>query len=180
MRLPVAALVLLLTACGPAVPTPSSSPPAFSPAAPSPTVSKPLAAGGLLVSIKAEHQGDHDLLTFEFGGSVAPTCRINRIDQLHANPSDRIIPLQGTAFLELVFHGGTLDTSPRESDPSKVERYLGPSRLTPGLPLVKEVVVAGDFEAVLSFGVGLAETADFDVETLASPPRVVITLRRAK
>jgi hypothetical protein len=43
-------------------------------------------------------------------------------------------------------------------------------------PVVAEVAVAGDFEAVLSFGIGLNRPATFRVHTLTRPSRVVIDL----
>ena len=39
------------------------------------------------------------------------------------------------------------------------------------------MVQAGDFESVLSFGVGVARTEPFHVFTLTRPSRVVIDLR---
>src|SRR6266536_663792 len=64
----------------------------------------------------------------------------------------------------------TWPSSPRPSTPLRGK----PTRLTPGLPLLKEVAVAGDFEGVLSFGVGLARPAGLRVQTLTAPARVVI------
>jgi hypothetical protein len=63
-------------------------------------------------------------------------------------------------------------------DPAKARRYTGPERITPDLPLLKEVVIAGNFEAVLSFGVGLAGPARVEVRELSSPARLVIDFHR--
>ncbi len=57
----------------------------------------------------------------------------------------------GDVFVALVFDGGRLDTAPTENDPTKVVRYAGPTRLTPRHPILQELAVSGDFEAVLSF-----------------------------
>src|SRR5262249_31038083 len=62
-------------------------------------------------------------------------------------------------------HGGRLDTAPVEPDPAKARRYTGPTRLAPGYPLLKELAGAGDFEAVLSFGLGLASVAGLSTST---------------
>jgi hypothetical protein len=75
--------------------------------------------------------------------------------------------LTGNAFVRVVFPGGTLDTAPREPDPSKARRYTGPTRLTPGYPLLAELAVAGDFEAVLSFGLGLSTVAGLSTSVSA-------------
>ncbi len=81
------------------------------------------------------------------------------VDEVRADPSDRLVPLAGHAFLRVVF------------DPA---RYAGRSRVTPNLPLLKEVAAAGQFEAVLSFGVGLDRVAATRVLTLTGPARLVI------
>jgi hypothetical protein len=76
-----------------------------------------------------------------------------------------------------VFDGATLDTALWESDPAKARRYTGPQRFTPDLPVLKEVAVAGDFEAVLRFGIGLSGQAATKIEELSSPARLVIDFR---
>jgi hypothetical protein len=139
-----------------------------------PPKSGPPPPAGLLQAVRAGRHAGYDRLVLQFSGSSAPTHRIRYVDQVHEDPSDRAVALRGTAFLQVVLHGATLDTSPRESDQSKAQRYSGPSRVTPGLPLVKDVAVAGDFEGVLSFGVGLARPAGLRVQALTAPTRVVI------
>jgi hypothetical protein len=42
---------------------------------------------------------------------------------------------------------------------------------------VREVVRTGDFEAVLSWAVGLDDRVDFRVLTLDGPPRLVVDFR---
>jgi hypothetical protein len=51
--------------------------------------------------------------------------------------------------------------------------------VTPGYPTLKQVSIAGDFEAVLSFGIGLDRTAGFQVTRLRSPDRVVVDVAEA-
>ncbi len=58
--------------------------------------------------------------------------------------------------------------------------YDGPRRLAgtdAGASVVSEVVRTGDFEAVLSWAVGLDQRVDFRVRTLESPPRLVVDFR---
>lgn len=45
--------------------------------------------------------------------------------------------------------------------------YSGPQRLTPRYPIMQQLAVAGDFEAVLSFGLGLSSVAG--ISTSAPP-----------
>ena len=46
--------------------------------------------------------------------------------------------------------------------------------MTPGYPALKQVKLSGDFENVLSFGVGVSRTAGFQVMRLQSPDRLLI------
>jgi hypothetical protein len=139
----------------------------------SPTVRPPFAQG-LLVAIRTSRHADHDSVEFEFGGAQPPQENHRYVDEVRADPSDRPVPLQGNAFLEVVYHGAALDNLPTESDPAKVQRYPGPTRIAPGLPVVKEIAVSGNFENVLSFGIGLDRKTRVSVETGASPARVIL------
>jgi hypothetical protein len=58
--------------------------------------------------------------------------------------------------------------------------YEGPRRISgsdAGTSTVREVVRTGDFEAVLSWAVGLDDRVDFRVLTLDGPPRLVVDFR---
>jgi hypothetical protein len=46
--------------------------------------------------------------------------------------------------------------------------------ITPRLPMLRQLKPAGDFEAVLSFGVGLASRSGYRAFTLTGPARLVI------
>jgi hypothetical protein len=53
--------------------------------------------------------------------------------------------------------------------------YTGPRRLAPtGTRFVRNVVKSGDFEAVVTWVVGLSEQRPFSVSARTSPPRVVV------
>jgi hypothetical protein len=132
------------------------------------------APAGLLQDIRAARHAGYDRLVFEFGGSTPPAHRIRYVGAVHADPSDRPVPLLGRAFLQVTVQDATLDTAPREPDPSKARRYTGPRRITPRLPLLREVAVAGDFEGVVTFGVGLDHPAGITISTLTTPARLVI------
>jgi hypothetical protein len=150
-------------------PTPSST---VTPAA-SPAASPPFAQG-LLVAIRTAQHADHDSVEFEFGGAQAPPESHRFVEGVRADPSDRPVPLQGKAFLEVVCHDAALDNMARETDPAKVQKYPGPTRIAPGLPVVKEIAVSGDFENVLSFGIGLERQTRVTMENGTNPARVVL------
>src|SRR5215218_3449408 len=173
--------ILLAAGCGGPSPSQTAASattgpsPATSPAAaqtsPPPSAGPPF----LLQAIDATGKADHDELVFTFGGKDASVRRIEFVGEVRADPSDRPVPLVGTSFLEVVFDG-TLDTAPRESDPAQARKYTGPTRITVSLPVLKEVAVSGDFEFVLSFGVGLGKAACITAKTQAGPARLVLQI----
>ena len=111
---------------------------------------------GVLAALSTSSLADRDRVVFQFHGHAAPDVTATYVGRITEDPSDRPVPLRGSAFLSVVFDGGRLDTAPIELDPSKVVRYDGPTRLTPRHPILQELAVSGDFEAVLSFGLGLS------------------------
>ena len=118
---------------------------------------------GLLTAIRTEQQADHDRIVFQFDGPRAPSARIKYVDRVTADPSDEPVPLVGAAFVNVAFLDARLTTAPIEDDPSRARRYTGPTRLTPRYNLLQELAVSGDFEAVLSVGLGLSRVAGLSV-----------------
>jgi hypothetical protein len=135
--------------------------------------------GGVLAAIYTEQFADHDRVVFHFHGRQAPSVTLAYADQITVDPSDRPVPLLGSTFVRVVFHGGRLDTLPIENDPTKVVRYGGPTTLTPRYQTLQQLSVAGDFEAVLSFGLGLSGTAEIRTATPDGQGSVIIDLWRA-
>jgi hypothetical protein len=129
---------------------------------------------GLLRAMRTGHHATFDRVVFEFCGSRVPPHRVAYVDEVRRDPSDRPLPLRGQAFVRVVVRGGTTDTAPIATDPATAPRYLGPDRLTPGYPLVADVAIAGDFERVLSFGIGVRRPAGLHVAVLSGPPRLVV------
>jgi hypothetical protein len=132
------------------------------------------APAGLLQEIRTGRHAGYDRLVLEFGGVTPPTATTGYVAVVRTDPADQPVPLRGTAFLRVALHDATLDTTPREPDPADARRYTGPHRVTPNLPVLRDVAVAGDFEGVLSFGVGLARRTPVRVFTLTAPARVVL------
>jgi hypothetical protein len=85
-----------------------------------------------------------------------------------ADPSGKEVTIDGKAFLQITIQGAVgyyLNTE---------NPYTGPNELKPGLPYLVEAELTGDFEAVLTWVLGVNEEADFRVVTLVSPPRLVV------
>jgi hypothetical protein len=61
-----------------------------------------------------------------------------------------------------------------------VMTYKGPKRIEgsgAGTSIVQELVRTGDFEAVLSWAIGLSDKVDFRVRTATSPSRLIVDFR---
>jgi hypothetical protein len=112
-------------------------------------------------------------VVFAFVGPP-PAYRVRYVTQVSEDPSDRPVRLEGHAFLLVVMPGGTLDTTPQVDDPRDARAYQGSRRIRPELRNVREIAAAGDFEAVVSFGMGVEHRDGFRVLTLTGPSRVVI------
>ena len=176
-------VAVLVSGCGgtarPAVQTPAAI---ATHAAPRPTVERTAPAdqgpSGLLASLRTRHYADHDQIVFQFHGRKAPPAIIRYVDKVTADPSDKPVPLRGRAFRTWPSRAGMLDTAATENDPSRVRRYRGPTRLSPRYPRLQELAVSGDFEAVLSFGIGLSAVSGLSTATPPASGRLVLDLWR--
>jgi hypothetical protein len=125
---------------------------------------------GLLVAIRSARHPGYDRVVFEFRGGPPPAT-VRYEPYLLEDPRGGVLPLQGRAYLAVVFrNSGTVD----QNAPGSPRTYTGPSVITTGYPSLTQVRLAGDFEAVLSFGLGLERRVGFRVLTLTDPPRVAI------
>ena len=122
-----------------------------------------------LTQIRATHHSGYDRLVFEFRGRV-PTQHGARYVSQVVGPSGLPVHIVGSALLRVQF-------SPTLGHNAQGGITYGPARRTYALPNIIQVVNAEDFEAVLSFGVGLARQEPFHMFTLTNPSRVVIDVR---
>ncbi len=122
-----------------------------------------------LVAIRAAHHSEttpkYDRVVFEFQGPV-PYLRIEYVTQLIADGSGAPVPVAGKAILSVQF-------TPAQAHNDRGQ-ITAPKNIKPRLPLVKEIVSAGDFEAVVTYGIGLARKAETRILTLGSPLRIAI------
>jgi len=121
-----------------------------------------------LVDVRAGSHPGFDRVVFEFRGAV-PEHRIGYVDQLVEDGSGDPVSVAGAADLEVVFQGANAH---RENGSPTVS----PRRFSPGLPAVKEIAQLGDFEAVVSYGIGVDQRRPIQVSTLSNPSRLVIDI----
>jgi hypothetical protein len=121
----------------------------------------------VLKAIRTGRHGSYERLVLEFTASYGE-AKVRYVPVVRKDPSDKVVPMQGLSFLEVVVHGAVANW---QATPTP---YAGPSMVATGYPTLKQVSISGDFEAVLSFGVGLGRTAGFRVTRLRSPDRLVV------
>ncbi|HXP19323.1 MAG TPA: hypothetical protein VN840_06735 [Streptosporangiaceae bacterium] len=122
-----------------------------------------------LIAIRAAHHPGYDRLVFEFRNGLPAERGARYVSQVIADPSGKRVSVAGSARLLVRFFGAS------GHNPDGRISY-GALRRTYALPGVMQVVNAGDFEAVLRFGVGVARREPFRIFTLSNPSRVVIDL----
>ena len=123
----------------------------------------------ILIAIRTGHHAEpaatFDRVVFEFSGPL-PLLRIEYVKQLIADGSGLPVRIAGRAIVSV-----QLTPAWAHDDAGHA---TAPVRLSPKLPIVKEIVSAGDFEGVVTYGIGLGRKAVLRIMTLATPNRVVI------
>jgi hypothetical protein len=116
------------------------------------------------------HEG-YDRVVFQFRDGL-PGYRVEYAEPpLHEDGSGNVVELDGNAFVVVRMEPASgFDLTVPEG---KLV-YTGPRRLPgPGTPVL-EVVRTGDFEAVLTWAVGLEARVPYRVLTLENPARIVV------
>ena len=124
--------------------------------------------------------GDHDgyeRVVFTFTEeSPVPAWRVEYVDEVMQPGSGNPVDVAGEAFLHVILSGGTgVDMSGPEFE----EVYTGPDRFDgeeAGTSAVAEVVLAGDFEAVMEWGIGVGGERPFRAFPLEDPSRLVVDI----
>lgn len=190
-------LALVLSSCGSPAPGPSgSTSPSPSPSpsvstttpVPEPTPTLPGAATtpvsrppgddgfGLLTSVRLAGHPGYDRFVLEFRDAV-PGYQVSYISgSPTADPSGDLVEVEGSAVLWIRLEpssGWDLVGAPDEPT------YTGPDRVTGDTVRVTEAVRTGDFEAVLSWVLGVDGEAPFVVTELSGPPRLVVDVATA-
>lgn len=129
----------------------------------------------LLKNVRVANQSGFDRVVFEFDGPL-PGYVVKYVPgPLTKDPSDLPVSIKGDKFLVVTMNpasGVSLDGATYK------QFYSGPEAITgPGTPIA-EVVQTGDFEAVLTWAIGVNGEKPFKVSKLQSPTRLVIDVAR--
>lgn len=170
LGLPTTALALLAATAAPAAATTSAATAAAdgcAGAASLSTVSSqytptPFNSATIVRSIRAAHHVGCDRIVFDFTGPV-PAYSVGYVRSVVQDASGRPVPLSGSAFLRVVIH------------PTNNGDALQPN-IRWDFPVLRQLRGAGDFEGVVSYGVGLASRQPFLAYRLTNPSRLVIDI----
>lgn len=126
-----------------------------------------------LTNIRVGRHATYDRIVLDFRGGPPTSVRATWVSTLHADPSGKVVSLPGNRFLSVV----TQDASGTDIDGQRT--YVGPSRLREfATRNVLAIAVTGDFERVLSVGIGVRHPSWVHVFTLTGPSRLVIDIGR--
>ncbi|ROR91955.1 AMIN-like domain-containing (lipo)protein [Nocardioides aurantiacus] len=123
-----------------------------------------------LVAIRAAHHPGFDRIVYEFRGGLPTSRQVRYVDSLTADGSGEPVRIAGRAVLSVRF------------EPAQAHDADGPTaavRKAFALPNIMTTVRAGDFEAVTTYGIGLARRTPVRVTTLRHPSRVVVDVAAA-
>ena len=122
------------------------------------------------------HEG-YDRVVFQFK-NVLPGYKVwYTTEPLKEDGSGNPVDVKGAAVVVVRMEPASgFDLNTGEG----VMTYKGPRRIdgsAAGTSVVQELVRTGDFEAVLSWAIGLSDKVDFRVRTATSPPRLIVDFR---
>jgi hypothetical protein len=125
-----------------------------------------------LTAIRIGEQPGFDRVVFEFGQEQSrqddvPRFHIERSSAFSTIAGSPVV-VQGTAFWSVRFEGASI------ADDRGNLVYRGPQDLDPNTALVRDVRLVNDFEAQMTWAIGLARLECPRVTTLRSPLRVVL------
>lgn len=162
----VLAFLLLLAACAsePTPPADTASPPGRyeKPA-------KPDLGVVVLREVRAAGQQGFDRVAFEFQGNDVPGYRVEYVDRAIQCGSGEPVEVAGEALLEVRMTPARAHTEAGEPTVRERERRLD-------LPVLKEIESTCDFEADVTWVLGLGSRKSFRVQALDDPARLVIDL----
>jgi hypothetical protein len=137
---------------------------------------------GVLVHVVDVRVGAHpgfDRVTFEFaesedGDEGIPLYQIQAAEEPFTyDPSGEPMDVEGSSFASVNFQGAT---GVRLGADEVEQTYTGPEEFTPDFEVLGEAELQGDFEATLSWILGLKQNRCWSVFELTDPLRVVIDL----
>lgn len=124
-----------------------------------------------IVGIRAAHHPGFDRFVLEFDTPGAPASTVAFVPALVGDFSGQRVPVPGRAVIRVQVQGAQAHREGGESTVMLDQAFA--------LPNVMSVRGAGDFEAVVTMGIGLARRMPFHVHRLTKPGRIAIDVSTA-
>jgi hypothetical protein len=124
-------------------------------------------AAATVSDVRVAHHDGYDRLVFGFATSNSmPAYQLNRQTTAHfvRDASGQPVTLNGSAGIRVVLRNADIVSG-------------APSDLKPNLPEIREVAQIGNFERVVSYGVGMSTAACVRILELTGPTRLVIDVQ---
>ncbi|HEX8297586.1 MAG TPA: hypothetical protein VF594_00385 [Rubricoccaceae bacterium] len=119
------------------------------------------------------HDG-FDRIVFAFDGDVLPGVHVEYVDRpAHACGSGEPVLLDGEGWLAVRFQPARAHTE--DGSPTVAER-----RRRPALPALRDLALTCDFEADVSWVLGLSAPAGYRTSVLRDPLRFVVDVRHGR
>jgi hypothetical protein len=133
-------------------------------------ISVPPDGPAYLKAVRAAHQPGADRVVFEFEGDV-PGYAVRYVERpITEDGSGNTVEVEGDSVLEVRMEQASgADLSGEDLR----QTYTGPTRIDPGTPVVTELVRTGDFEAVLTWVIGVRGRPGFNVTTVTGNRLVI-------
>jgi len=126
-----------------------------------------------LTNIRVGRHATYDRVVLDFRGAPPKSFRGTWVSGLTADPSGKPISLPGNKFVSVgMQNASSFDLSGHATYPGRR------TFTTPQLRNVRAVTITGDFEHVLSIGIGTRHRTWLHVFTLTAPSRLVIDIGR--
>lgn len=124
----------------------------------------------LLTEVRYAGHGEFDRVVFQFAGDQVPGYHIEYIDKpVHSCGSGEAVPIAGDGWLEVRF-------SPARAYTETGQPTVG-REFAPNLEIIREIKSTCDFEADLTWVVGVASPNKYRVIELKDPARLAVDVK---
>jgi peptidoglycan hydrolase-like protein with peptidoglycan-binding domain len=123
----------------------------------------------LLVDVRVGGHVTFDRVVFEFTGPV-PGYLVRYVPQVFEDGSGNPVPLKGRAFVEVTMRPAAAH------DDSGNPTFPGPLPHIANTAALRDLADAGDFEGVITWGIGVAARTPLQIRQFANPSRIAIDI----